>query len=113
MGLAWAFKIRSQAKSFGLTKALAWPGLAFQGLAWLGLGLEAKPSTSLVVLGVGCCGRVELRDVSADDGISESVSGGICWRSWSGKRVSNISIAKYRKRLCREEEETREYQMNS
>jgi len=40
-GLAWAFKILSQALSHGLRRALAW---AFQGLAWLGSGLQARPA---------------------------------------------------------------------
>jgi hypothetical protein len=46
-GLAWAFRIWSQAKNFVLSRALAWPGLAFWGLAWPGFGLEARPGTSL------------------------------------------------------------------
>jgi hypothetical protein len=35
-GLAWAFKISSQALSHGLSRALAWLGLGFSGpgLAW-------------------------------------------------------------------------------
>ena len=55
--------------------------------------------------------------MSADDGISESVSGGVRWRSWSGRRVSKFisqqKETKYRKHLCREEEETRDCHMNS
>ena len=65
--------------------------------------------------GVDCGGRGELHDVSADDGMFESVSGGVRWRSWSDRRVnkfiSHQKETKYRKRLCRGEEETLECQM--
>ena len=47
-GLAWPFDILSQAKNVGLAMALAWLGWAFLCQAWLGLGLEARPSTSLM-----------------------------------------------------------------
>jgi len=51
-GLAWAFKISSQALSHGLRRALAWLGLGFSGpgLAWLRASGQA--CTSLVVHGV-------------------------------------------------------------
>jgi len=50
-GLAWAFKISSQALSHGLRRALAWLGLGFSGpgLAWLRASGQA--CTSLVVMG--------------------------------------------------------------
>jgi hypothetical protein len=51
-GLAWAFKISSQALSHGLRRALAWLGLGFSGpgLAWLRASGQA--CTSLVTVDI-------------------------------------------------------------
>jgi hypothetical protein len=58
-GLAWAFKIRSQAKcfgqGFGLTRALAWPGLAWLFRAWFGL---AKQITRRMTIPTGALKQI-------------------------------------------------------
>ena len=69
-GLAWPFDILSQAKNVGLAMALAWLGWAFLCQAWLGLGLEARPSTSLVLL----CRRLVLALDKNDNACADLIS---------------------------------------